>query len=333
MPMTRSMLRIALLFLLLCAGVFCVALLAGPGTAAPAASSREKVIIDTDIGDDIDDAFALAAALNDQHLDILGVTAAWGDTGLRVRQLQRLLTIAGRADVPVTQGPATANATPYTQKRWAEGQPAPAAPVPSSVDFILEQARRYPGQVTLISLAPPSTLGALIDRDPAGFAKLKRVVMMGGSVYAGYDDTGYGPLKGPTPEYNIYSDIASAKKLFTSGVPLVVMPLDSTRLKLDEVKRDLLFAAGTPMTDALALMYHQWRHLNGWGQITPTLFDLVPVAYVLDPRLCPTTPLRLVVGDKGETTPAPGPANAQVCLKEDKEGILDLLMNGLLARQ
>ncbi|TWB68794.1 inosine-uridine nucleoside N-ribohydrolase [Nitrospirillum amazonense] len=327
--------RIAFLFLRLCAGVFCFVPLAGSGLAASTAATpaREKVIIDTDIGDDIDDAFALAAALNDPRLDILGVTAAWGDTGLRVRQLQRLLAIAGRGDIPVAQGPATPNTTPYTQKRWAEGQPAPASPVPSSVDFILEQARRYPGQVTLISLAPPSTLGALIDRDPAGFAKLKRVVMMGGSVYAGYDDTGYGPLKGPTPEYNIYSDIGSAKKLFTSGVPLVVMPLDSTRLKLDEVKRDLLFAAGTPMTDALALMYHQWRHLNGWGQITPTLFDLVPVAYVLDPRLCPTTPLRLVVGDKGETTPAPGPANAQVCLKEDKEGILDLLMTGLLARQ
>ncbi|MDZ5650722.1 nucleoside hydrolase [Nitrospirillum sp. BR 11828] len=328
--MTRFMLRIAFLIRMLRAAGCCAVLAAGPSVAAPAA---EKVIIDTDIGDDIDDAFALAAALNDPRLDILGVTAAWGDTGLRVRQLQRLLTIAGRTDVPVAQGPATPNTTPYTQKRWAEGQPAPATPAPSAVDFILGQARRYPGQVTLISLAPPSTLGALIDRDPTGFAKLKRVVMMGGSVHAGYDDTGYGPLKGPTPEYNIFSDIPSAKKLFTSGVPLVVMPLDSTRLKLDEVKRDLLFAAGTPMTDALALMYHQWRHLNGWGQITPTLFDLVPVAYVLDPKLCPTTPLHLTVGDKGETIPTAGPANAQVCLKEDKEGILDLLMTGLLARQ
>ncbi|MBB6252820.1 nucleoside hydrolase [Nitrospirillum iridis] len=321
------MIRIAFLFRALAMGVLGTFVL-----APPVALATEKVIIDTDIGDDIDDAFALAPALTDPRLEVLGVTAAWGDTALRVRQLHRLLAIAGRTDIPVAQGPATANTTPYTQKRWAEAQPAPVAAVPSAVDFILEQARRYPGQVTLISLAPPSTLGAVIDRDPAGFAKLKRVVMMGGSVHAGYDDTGYGPLKGPTPEYNIYSDIPSARKLFASGVPLVVMPLDSTRLKLDEVKRDILFAAGTPMTDALALMYHQWRRLNGWGQITPTLFDLVPVAYVLDPKLCPATPLRLTVGPKGETVPAPGPTNMQVCLKEDKEGILDLLMNNLLTQ-
>ncbi|MDE1146918.1 MAG: nucleoside hydrolase [Azospirillaceae bacterium] len=313
----------------LCLGALALGLLAARAPAAEA-PAREKVIIDTDVGDDIDDAFALAQALADPRLDILGVTAGWGDTGTRVRQLQRLLAVAGRPDIPVAQGPSTANTTPYTQKRWAEGQPVPAQAAPPAVDFILDQVRRYPGQVTLIALAPPSTLGAVIDRDPAGFAKLKRVVMMGGSVYAGYNDTGYGPVLGPTPEYNIYSDVAAARKLFASGVPLVVMPLDSTRLKLDEVKRDILFAAGTPMTDALTLMYHQWRRLNAWGQVTPTLFDLLPVAYVLDPKLCPTTPLRLAVGDKGETTPVTGPANAQVCLKEDKDGILSLLMNSLL---
>ena len=81
---------------------------------------------------------------------------------------------------------------------------------------------------------------------------------MGGSVRRGYEDLGYTPGSGPDPEYNILMDISSARKLFASGVPLYVMPVDSTQLKLDEVKRTILFSQGTPVTDALTLLYAQW---------------------------------------------------------------------------
>ena len=126
-----------------------------------------------------------------------------------------------------------------------------------------------------------TNVGAVIERDPDTFRKLKRVVIMGGSVHRGYNDLGYTPDHGPDPEYNIASDIASARRLFTSGVPLYVMPLDSTQLKLDEVKRELIFQQSTPLTDALTLLYHLW------GQQTPTLYDPVAVAFSLEPQLCP----------------------------------------------
>ena len=82
--------------------------------------------------------------------------------------------------------------------------------------------------------------------------------MMGGSIKRGYDDLGYFPPHGPDAEWNIVNDIPSAQKLFGSGVPIYMMPLDSTQLRLDEVKRAYLFRQGTPVTDQLTLLYHQW---------------------------------------------------------------------------
>ena len=82
------------------------------------------------------------------------------------------------------------------------------------------------------------------------------MIHLDGSIERGYGDLGYTKPHGPEAEWNIKNDIPSAQKLFASGVPIFVMPLDSTQLKLDEVKRAFLFQAGTPITDALTLLYH-----------------------------------------------------------------------------
>src|SRR5215813_10263202 len=196
-------------------------------------SNGQKVIFDTDIGDDIDDAFALALALKSPKLQVLGITTAWGDTDLRARLTARFLKETGHTEVPVAAGPKTNAASSFTQARWAKAFPEPANGWPNAVDFILSSIRSNPGQITLIAVAPFSNVGALIDKDPDTFRKLKRVVIMGGSIRQGYGDLGYVPDRGPSPEYNILMDIPSARKLFASGVPLYVMPLDSTQLKLD----------------------------------------------------------------------------------------------------
>ena len=156
-------------------------------------------------------------------------------------------------------------------------------------------------------------VGAAIDRDAETFKKLKRVVIMGGSVRRGYGDLGYNNHVPAMPEWNILNDVPSAQKLFSSGVPLYVMPLDSTQLKLDEVKRAFLFTRGTAVTDQLAILYHLW------GQETPTLFDPMAVTFVLKPELCPVTPLHIRVDEKGYTREEPGAPNAQVCLNSNPE--------------
>lgn len=277
------------------------------------AQTPEKIIIDTDIGDDVDDAFALALAVKSPELQTLGITTTFGDTESRARIVDRFLGEIGRTDIPVFAGEPTAAKNPMSQKRYGDGGHLAKVSHPDAADFLLDQIRKYPGEITLIAIGPLMNVGAAIDKDPATFRKLKRVVLMGGSVRRGYGDLGYTPPVPPMPEWNILNDVSSAQKLFTSGVPLFVMPLDSTQLKMDEVKRAFLFSQGTALTDALTLLYHLW------GQETPTLFDPMTLAFVLRPELCPVQGLHIRVDEKGFTREEPGPANAQVCLDSNAE--------------
>src|SRR5437660_1368039 len=255
----------------------------------------ENIISATDIGDDVDDAFAVALALRSQELQILGITTTLGDTETRAKLLDRLLGEAGRPDIPVAAGTQTQTISLFTQRRYAEGGHFARASHPKAMDFILDQIRRYPGQITLVAIGPLMNVGALIDKDPETFRQLRRVVLMGGSIERSYGDLGYAKPRGPEAEWNIKNDIPSAQKLFASGVPIFMMPLDSTQLKLDEVKRAILFKTGTPLTDALTLLYHQW------GQETPTLFDVMTLAFIVDPNLCPVKPMRISIDDQGFT--------------------------------
>lgn len=291
--------------------------------ASPASATPQKVIIDTDIGDDIDDAFAVALALKSPEIEILGISTTFGDTEARAKILDRILGEAGRSDIPVVAGTPTHTTNPMSQRRYGEGGHFAKASHPNAVDFILDQIRRYPGQITLIAIGPLMNVGALINKDPQTFLKLKRVVMMGGSIKCGYGELWFCTAHGPDAEWNIINDIPAAKKLFLSGVPLYVMPLDSTQLKFDEVKRAYLFKQGTPLTDALTLLYHEW------GQQTPTLFDPMTLAYILNPQICPVEPMHIVVDDKGFTRQEPGAPNAKVCMRSDPNSFFHLLITRL----
>jgi len=309
-----------------------------PNPAAPEKTSPNKVIIDTDIGDDIDDAFAVALALRSPELQILGITTTFGDTETRAKLLDRFLAEASRPDIPIAAGAPTPPKGTFTQRRYAESGHFARSSHPGAVAFLLDQVRRNPGQITLLAIGPLMNVGAAIDKDPTTFRKLKRIIMMGGSIKRGYGDLGFGPPPPPEPEWNILNDIPSAQKLFAAGVPLFVMPLDSTQLKLDEVKRAFLFSQGTPLTDALTLLYHQW------GQQTPTLFDPMTIAFLVSPSLCPVQPMRIRVDDKGFTRPDPGPSsasnssntptspNAQVCLDSNPDAFFRFLLPRLATR-
>ena len=309
--------------------VLCAILSASPVCPAqsfPGPAIPEKVIIDTDIGDDIDDAFAVALALSSPELQILGITATFGDTETRAKLLDRFLAEVGRPDIPVAAGVPSLPKGTFTQRRYAESGHFAKPSHPDAVAFLFDQVRRNPGQITLIAIGPLMNVGTAIDKDPATFRKLKRIIMMGGCIKRGYGDLGYGPPQPPQPEWNILNDIPSAQKLFAAGVPLFVMPLDATQLKLDEVKRAFLFSQGTPLTDALTLLYHQW------GQETPTLFDPMTIAFLIDPTLCPVQPMHIRVDEKGFTRPDPGPPNApnppnaQVCLDSNSDAFFRFLL-------
>jgi purine nucleosidase len=295
--------------------------------APQAGAAPQLVIIDTDIGDDIDDAFALALALRSPELRILGVSTTFGDTEMRARLLDRYLAAVGRGDLPVAAGPATKNDNVFTQAAYAR-QSAEKKHA-DGADFILKQIRQHPGEITLIAIGPLFTVQAAIERDPATFRKLKRVVLMGGSVYRGYGDDSTGKHKPPEPEWNIDRDPAGARALLAAGVPVFMMPLDSTQIHLEAKEREKIFSHGSPLTDQVTLLYHQWMAGSEWHTATPTLFDPVAVTYSFRPELCPAKPMHIDVDDKGQTRPGEGAPNAQVCLESNEKGFLDLLLERL----
>src|SRR5579864_235953 len=121
-----------------------------------------KIIIDTDIGDDIDDAFAVALALRSPELQILGITTTFGDTEMRAKLLDRLLGEVGRTDIPVAAGPPTPPKTAFTQLRYAQGGHFAKPSHPDAVTFLLEQIRQHPGEITLVCIGPLVNVGAAI---------------------------------------------------------------------------------------------------------------------------------------------------------------------------
>jgi purine nucleosidase len=334
-----NLLRIVVAGLLAAAGMGAVFGQEGNGgrqeTQTAGMSPTELAILDTDIGDDIDDAFALALLLRSPEVKLLGITTAYGDTELRARLVYRFLGAVDRRTIPIAPGVPTAHTNVFTQAAYANQAPVQhgAEPQddsvfqPDGVKFMLDQIRAHPGEITLIAIGPLTNVKAAINRDATTFRKVKRVVLMGGSVYRGYGDE----HRPPEPEWNIDRDPQAAEALFESGVPIFMMPLDSTQIHLAAADRERIFSFGSPLTDQLTLLYHQWVAHTDNHAADPTLFDPVAAAYAIHPELCPMKPLHIQVDGKGFTRPVDGAPNANVCLKSDEQGFLEFLLGRIAA--
>jgi inosine-uridine nucleoside N-ribohydrolase len=283
-----------------------------------AEASSTPIILDTDIGSDIDDAFALALIVNSPELQLLGVTTVSGDTPARARLAAKLLWEAGPAwrRVPVYAGE-PGKPQSMDQTRWAEGFTSPALHLRGAVTFLKTEINRRPGQITLVTIGELTNVAALLQSDPSIAKKIKRIAMMGGSVARGY-----APDSKPEAEWNIKSNAPAAQVVFSSGVPLLVAPLDCTAmLQLDAAGRRRVFTHLTPLTNALTLLYHLW------GAETPTLFDPMAVAMLIEPSLCETQPLALQVDAQGYTRLVPGKSpNATVGMHTDPKKFFDFYL-------
>jgi purine nucleosidase len=278
-------------------------------------ASAQPVIFDTDIGTDIDDAYALAALMHRPELRVLGITTVSGDAVARARLAAKLLHVAGGkwASIPVYAG---ASGSPQYMKQveWADGFTSQSLHSSGGVDFMRRQINAHPGEVTLIAVGELTNIAALLESEAGIGKKIRAISLMGGSVYRGY-----APGSKPEPEWNIKSNAAAARTVFTSGVPLLIAPLDSTAdLRLTPEMRVRVFARGIPFNDALASLDQVWRYTNHWKGDMPTLFDVLAVALVNPRKPYRLTALNIEVAADGLTRPIDGPKpNAQVALEVD----------------
>lgn len=288
------------------------------------AATPQLAILDTDIGDDIDDAFALALVLRSPEIKLLGITTTFADTELRARLVDRYLAAVGRSEIPVAAGRVTPHSNIFTQAAYANREPDHLHP--DAVKFLFDEIKAHPDEITLIEIGPMVNVQDAFARDPETFRKLKRVVLMGGSIYRGYGPSTAKPMP-PEPEWNIVRDPAGAQALLASGVPVYMLPLDSTQIPLEAANRDRIFSHGSFLTDQLTLLYHQWAAHNDQKARTPTLYDPVAAAYAVRPDLCPMTAMRIEVDDKGFTRPVQGKPNVHACLKSDEKAFLDFYLD------
>lgn len=206
----------------------------------------KKIIIDTDPG--IDDAMAIFVALQSLEVDVIGLTTIYGNvyTTLATRNALHLLEIAGRTDIPVAEG-SHVTITKGTKLRIADfvhgadglgnqNFPPPAGkPIEqSAAAFLIEQAKLYPGKVTVVALGPLTNIALAIELDP-GFSKnIGQIVLLGGAFAVNGNVN-------PAAEANIFGDPEAADIVFTSGADILAVGINVThQVVLTDADREKL---------------------------------------------------------------------------------------------
>ena len=286
----------------------------------------------------------LAALASPDELEVVAVTVVAGNVplDLTVANALALVELAGRRDVPVYRGSVRPMINDLVTAEYVHGptgldgadlpapeiEPADGHAVDHIVDILM--SRREP--TTLCTLGPLTNIALALVKEPLIAAKVDQLVMMGGGFFEGGNTT-------PAAEFNIYVDPHAAHVVFTSGIPIVMMPLDVTHQALTTPERLQRFEdLGTPAGEAVAGMLGFYDrhdrakyHLEGGPLHDPTV-----IAYLLSPGLFGGREVSV------EIVIAPGPTqgmtlvdwwgvtgndpNAMVMNEIDADGFFDLLI-------
>ena len=302
---------------LVAAGVMALACGAGAGP--------KPVIISTDIGDDIDDTWALTLALKCPELDIKLVVGDYGNAEARARLIAKILEADGRTDIPVGVGVRQgAKDGPHRQSKWIEGYELknyPGKVCPDGVQALIDIVMASPEPVTLICVGPLPNIAEALRREPR-IAEKARFVGMHGSVRLGYN-------RSPTPsaEWNVRADPASCRTALSAPGEITITPLDTCGLiqfKGEAYAR--IRACSDPRVKTLVENYRVWsaRHTEEGHKMpdpavsSTTLFDCVAVYLAVTQELCVMERLGVRVTDDGYTRedPAARQMNVAVAWKD-----------------
>jgi purine nucleosidase len=307
-------------------GLACLASAATVGTQTPA-KPKIPILLDFDIGEDIDDVFALATVLASPELELSGVTTVGEDSYKRAQMACRFLTAVGSGKIPVAAGLPEKTTKPLSYWQVQYGNHAsvyfrdPKPAKEQAPAFLYKQLKANPGELTIVAIGPLTNIAELLTKYNDCKPMIKRIVLMGDSVRRGYLDGSK-----PEAEYNIAADAKAAQTVFRSGVPLVVAPLDATAmLKLDATRQKRLFDAGSLLTLSVQALVQLWQEKN-----VPILFDPVAVTLVYTEKFCTMENLALEVDDKGFTKIVKdSKPNARVATAIKKDEFLDWLVDRL----
>jgi pyrimidine-specific ribonucleoside hydrolase len=302
------------------------------------------VIIDTDPG--IDDAIAIALACASPEIDLLGVTTVGGNTGIEntTGNALKLLHLFGRDDVPVAAGAARALAfeadlgDPSIHGQGGLGGvvlPLPdRGPDPrGAVGLLTELVESHPEPITLIAIGPLTNVALFAATRPDLYARLDRLVIMGGGVHITGNHT-------PTGEFNIWFDPEAAARVFAAGVEVTMVGLDVTHKAMFAGTdwAPLRTADAGPVAKAVTGMvdFYGTFYLSQNGSDATAQHDSLAVAAVVNPDLIRTQHCWVGVETAGNLTRGMTVAdlkgvwghapNTHVALDVDVPAFIDLLV-------
>ena len=261
-------------------------------------AEKAKIIIDMDIGDDIDDAIALYAAMR-LGFDIIGVTTVYQNTVDRARQVKKMLKEYGNGyeNVPVFAGhgvPIDENRLyrehiiHYT-KELEEDIYTPVSTDPDdAVNFIVDSCLKYGKELTVVAIGAFTNIAKAIERDANALNSISRVVIMGGAYYKQYAD------------YNVICDVAAADIMFRKLCNLECLGADVTHLMVGEQRLldNLLNYNGSEKGHIyLTELCHLWRADR--PRVPLLLHDALVIYYLADASLCRMNSAPIVVMTEG----------------------------------
>ena len=275
---------------------------------------KTPLYLQTDIGGDIDDFWALTMLLRQSWLDLRMILTDTGNTIYRAAICAKLLQLAGRDDVFIGAGHAQWPQDNHRMSHleWVRDYPLASYGnyTQNGVEKFVEMVLAEQGPITLVAIGPAPSLAAALRMAPEIAGKINFVGMFG-SVYRGYNGK-----ESPDAEYNVRADIEAAKTVFAAKwLSAAITPLDTCGLVvLDEEQYGRIAASNDPLVKAIVEVYDDWRRFYSGktaGEEFPPattssiLFDTVAVHMATSFDYLDMEEVRLVVDDGGYTRPDP----------------------------
>lgn len=284
-----------------------------------------RIILDTDLGTDVDDAMALSQLLGLSEVDLIGVTTVYGDVTLRARLARRIIGLSGR-DVPVYAG---RDATLSGREVWWAGHEGALyddleterVEGEDAVDFLVRTVIAQPGEIDVVAIGPLTNIAAAIRADDRFAGAVRHLWIMGGA------------FVGDEPEHNLRSDSAAAEITFAAGIPTTITGLEITRfveIRKDQVDR--MGEAGDLGRLLVAEIEQWWRF---WNEEWNVPHDPVTVLTLVEPELfgfSDTGSIRIErAGDgEGRTVFEPGEGTIRVVQRIDAVAVAERIVDAIV---
>lgn len=296
-----------------------------------------RMILDTDIGTDVDDCLALAVILGSPELQLEGVTCVYGDVDLRAKMALKLLKLAGRTDVPVMTGASDTLLglrdifwPGHEGKGLLEDEDDVLQPsTEHAIDFIIRMVMDNPGEIHLLAIGPLTNVAIAVRREPALAKNLAHLTIMGGAI------RGPESLHLNVAEHNFLCDPEAAHVVMSAGAPVTLVPLDvTTRVEIRRGDLRRIHAGGSAFHDAVAEQVARYPRFAEMG--ATFLHDPLAAAITIQPDLVHLTEAHVAIETAGQLTTgasiarAPKPdmiANAAVALDVDTRAAEEFVLD------